>query len=146
MLERQDYELMAKYDASENVDFDADELAAVCGVLNLHFTDFTESRFSEYRTAIVEAIHEQNKGLTELSEYLNLDNQGLRVEALRYLVQNIAKIKSPFMLDILVGAVGHRADSPLNYGRNQRLAVEIERSAKVEGTGVERKRHASDDL
>jgi hypothetical protein len=72
MLERRHYELMAKYDASENMEFDANELAVVCGVLNLHFTDFTEGRLSEYRTAIVEAIHEQNKALTGLSEYLNL--------------------------------------------------------------------------
>ena len=134
MLERRDYELMAKYDASENVEFDAYELATVCGILNLHFTNFTESRLSEYRTAIVEAIHEQNKALSELTKYLNLNNQGLRLEALRYLVQNIAKITSPFMLDIIVGVVGHRADSPLNYGRNRRSAVEIERSAKAERT------------
>jgi hypothetical protein len=58
-----------------------------------------------------------------------LDNQGLRLEALRYLVQNIAKITSPFMLDILVGVVGH-----VNYGRNRRSAVEIETSAKAERT------------
>jgi hypothetical protein len=134
MLERRHYELMVKYDAPENIEFDANELAIVCGVLNLHFTDFTEGRLSEYRTAIVEAIHEQNKALTELSEYLNLDNQGLRLEALRYLVQNIAKIRSPFMLDSIVGVVGHRADSPLNYGRSRRPAVEIERSAKAERT------------
>src|SRR5919197_1149787 len=134
MLQRKNYELMAKYDASENIEFDANELAVVCGVLNLHFTDFTEGQLPEYRTAIVEAIHEQNKALTGLSEYLNLDNQGLRLEALRYLIQNIAKIKSPFMLDILVGVVGHRADSPLNYGRSRRPAVETERSAKAERT------------
>ena len=134
MLERQDYEVMAKYDASENVEFNANELAVVCGVLNLHFADFTEGQLPEYRTAIVEAIHEQNKALTGLSEYLNLDNQGLRLEALRYLVQNIAKIRSPFMLDSIVGVVGHRADSPLNYGRSRRPAVEIERSAKAERT------------
>lgn len=146
MLERQDYELMAKYDASENAEFDANELAVVCGVLNLHFTDFTEGRLSEYRTAIVEAIHEQNKALTGLSEYLNLDNQGLRLEALRYLVQNIAKIKSPFMLDILVGVVGHRADSALNYGRSRRSAVEIEPSASRENRALKGKRHAPDDL
>jgi hypothetical protein len=132
MLERRDYELMAKYEASDNVEFDMNELATVCGVLNLHFTDLTKGRLSEYRSAIVEAIHEQNKALTELTKYLNLNNQGLRLEALRYVVQNIAKIKSPFMLDIIVGVVGHRADSPLNYGRKRRSAVEIERSAKAE--------------
>ena len=84
--------------------------------------------------------------MTGLSEYLNLNNQGLRLEALRYLVQNIAKIKSPFMLDILVGVVGHRADSALNYGRSRRSAVEIERSASGENRALKGKRHAPDDL
>ena len=134
MLERRHYELLAKYESSESIDFDANELAIVCGVLNLHFTDFTEARLPEYRNSIVQAIHEQNKVLTELSEYLNLDNQGLRVEALRYVVQNIAKIKSPFMLDSIVGTVGHGADSPLNYGRGRRSAVVVERLATVDRT------------
>jgi hypothetical protein len=131
MLERRHYELLAKYESSESVDFDANELAVVCGVLSLNFSDFTEARLPEYRNSIVRALHEQSKLLTELTEYLNLDNQGLRVEALRYVVQNIAKIKSPFMLDSIVGTVSHRADSPLNYGRGRRPAVVAERSARA---------------
>ena len=130
MLERRHYELLAKYESSESIDFDANELAIVCGVLNLNFSNFTEARLPEYRTSIVQALHEQSKLLTELSE----DNQGLRVEALRYVVQNISKIKSPFMLDSIVGTVGHRADSPLNYGRGRRSAVVAERLAKVSRT------------
>ena len=131
MLERRHYELLAKYESSESIDFDANELAVVCGVLNLNFSHFTEARLPEYRTSIVQALYEQSKLLTELREYLNLDNQGLRVEALRYLVQNIAKIKSPFMLDSIVGTVGHRADSPLNYGRGWRSAVVAETLARA---------------
>src|SRR6516162_8034881 len=131
MLERRHYELLGNYDASESIDFDANELAIVCCFLTLNVADFTEARLPEYRNSIVQAIHEQNKVLTELSEYLNLDNQGLRVEALRYLVQNIAKIKSPFMLDSIVGTVGHRADSPLNYGRGRRSAVVAETLARA---------------
>jgi hypothetical protein len=70
--------------------------------------------------------------MTELGgTYLSLDNQGLRIEAMRYLVQNVAKIKSPFMLNDLVGLVRHRADSPLNYGRDQRSAVVVERLARA---------------
>ena len=134
MLERRHYELLAKYESSESIDFDANELAVVCGVLNLNFSHFTEARLPEYRTSIVQALYEQSKLLTELREYLNLDNQGLRVEALRYLVQNIAKIKSPFMLDSILGTVSHRADSPLNYGRGRRSAVVAERLAKVSRT------------
>ena len=134
MLERRHYELLAKYHASGSIDFDADELTIVCGVLNLNLTHFTEARLPEYRTLIVQALHEQSKLLTELGEYINLDNQGSRVEALRYVVQNIAKIKSPFMLDSIVGTVSHRADSPLNYGRGRRSAVVAERLAKVSRT------------
>jgi hypothetical protein len=67
----------------------------------------------------------------ELLAKYDADNQGLRVEALRYLVQNIAKIKSPFMLDSILGTVSHRADSPLNYGRGRRSAVVAERFARV---------------
>ena len=134
MLERRHYELLAKYESSESIDFDANELAIVCSVLNLNFSHFTEARLPEYRTSIVQALYEQSKLLTELREYLNLDNQGLRVEALRYLVQNIAKIKSPFMLDSILGTVSHRADSPLNYGRGRRSAVVAERLAKVSRT------------
>ena len=131
MLERRHYELLAKYESSGSIDFDANELAVVCGVLNLNFSHFTEARLPEYRTSIVQALYEQSKLLTELREYLNLDNQGLRVEALRYLVQNIAKIKSPFMLDSILGTVSHRADSPLNYGRGRRSAVVAERFVRV---------------
>jgi len=78
MLERRHYELLAKYESSESIDFDANELAVVCGVLNLNFSHFTEARLPEYRTSIVQALHEQSKLLTELSEHINLDNQGLR--------------------------------------------------------------------
>jgi hypothetical protein len=39
---------------------------------------------------------------------------------MRYVVQNIAKVRSRFMLDIIVGIIGHRADSLLNYGRGRR--------------------------
>ena len=131
MLERRHYELLAKYESSESIDFDANELAVVCSVLNLNFSNFTEARLPEYRTSIVQALHEQSKLLTELSEHINLDNQGLRVEALRYVVQNIAKIKSPFMLDSIIGTVGHRADSPLNYGRGRRSAVVAERFVRI---------------
>ena len=89
--------------------------------MNLNLTTFIETRLSEYRNFIIQAIHEQNRILTELGgEYLNLDNQGARIEAMRYVVQNIAKVRSRFMLDIIVGIIGHRADSLLNYGRGRR--------------------------
>jgi len=61
MLERRHYELLAKYESSESIDFDANELAIVCGVLNLNFSNLTEARLPEYRTSIVQALHEQSK-------------------------------------------------------------------------------------
>jgi hypothetical protein len=102
MLERGHYELLAKYDSTEKIDFDADELAIICSLLNLNFSTFSKSRFPEHRARIIRAIHEQNKALTELgAEYLNRSNQGSEIEAYKYLVRNIGKIRSPFLLDFL---------------------------------------------
>ena len=85
----------------------------------------------EYKVLISRTLRAQRRVMTELTgEYKNLDNQGLRIEAMHYVVQNITKITSPFMLDVLAGDVRHRANSPLNYGRDRRSAVQVERSAR----------------
>ena len=100
-------------------------------ILNLKPVTFVEAKLQEYRALILQTMYEQARVMTELGgEYLSLDNQGLRIEAMRYLVDNIAKITSPFMLDVLAGDVRHRANSPLNYGRDRRSAVQVERSAR----------------
>jgi hypothetical protein len=131
VLDRSDYELLAKYDSADP-EFDADELATVFEILNLEPTTFVRVRFQHYRALISWTLHEQSRIMTELGgEYLSLSNQGLRIEAMRYLVQNITKITSPYMLDILVGDVRYRADSPLNYGRGRRSAVVVERLARA---------------
>jgi hypothetical protein len=131
MLDDSHYDLLAKYESTEP-EFDLNELATLFEILNLEPTTFTETKLQDYRALISQAMHEQARAMTELGgEYLNLDNQGLRVEAMRFVVQNIAKITSPFMLNDLVGLVRHRADSPLNYGRDQRSAMAIERLARV---------------
>ena len=93
---------------------------------------FVEAELQEYRALVLQTMYEQGRVMTELTgEYLSLDNQGLRIEAMRYLVDNIAKITSPFMLDDLVGVVGYRGDSPLGYGRGRRSAVVAERLARA---------------
>jgi hypothetical protein len=131
MLDNSHYDLLAKYDSTEP-QFDPNELATIFQILNLDPVAFRERNLQEYRALISQALHEQAKVMTELGgTYLSLDNQGLRIEAMRYLVQNIAKIKSPFMLNDLVGLVRHRADSPLNYGRDRRSAVVVERLARA---------------
>jgi hypothetical protein len=45
MLDRSDYELVAKYDSADP-EFDADELATVFEILNLEPTTFVRVRFS----------------------------------------------------------------------------------------------------
>jgi hypothetical protein len=117
------YDLLAKYESADP-EFDPTELATIFEMLNLEPTDFAEAKLQEYRALISRTLHEQGRVMTALGgEYLNLDNLGLRIEAMRYVVQNIAKIKSPFMLEDMVGLVGHRADSPLRYGRGTRQDV-----------------------
>jgi hypothetical protein len=119
MFDYSHYDLLAKYESTDP-EFDPTELATIFEMLNLEPTDFAESKLQEYRALISWTLHEQARIMTELGgEYLNLDNLGLRIEAMRYVVQNITKIKSPFMLDGMAGLVGHRADSPLRYGRGR---------------------------
>ena len=130
MLDSNHYDLLAKYDSTEP-EFDPNELATIFEILNLKPVTFVEAKLQEYRALILQTMYEQARVMTELGgEYLSLDNQGLRIEAMRYLVDNIAKITSPFMLDVLAGDVRHRANSPLNYGRDRRSAVQVERSAR----------------
>jgi hypothetical protein len=122
MLDRRDYKLLEKYDSTEP-QFDPNELATVFEILNLEPLTFAEAKSWEYSALVSQALREQNKVMTELArEYLNLEKQGSRIEAMRYVVQNIAKIKSPFMLDVLVGVVHHGPDnSPLHWrSRRQR--------------------------
>ena len=134
MLDSSHYDLLAKYDSTEP-EFDPDELATIFEILNLKPVTFVEAKLQEYRALILQTMYEQGRVMTELTgEYLSLDNQGLRIEAMRYLVDNIAKITLPFMLDDLVGVVGYRGDSPLGYGRDRRSAVQVERSARPGST------------
>jgi hypothetical protein len=53
-------------------------------------------------------------------KYKNLNDQGLRIEAMHAVVQNITKITSAFMLDFLVRALRRRPASPLRQGRASR--------------------------
>ena len=74
----------------------------------------------EYKVLISRTLHAQRKVMTELTgEYSNLDNQGLTIEAMHYVVQNITKITSPFMLDFLVGALRHKVERPPRHGRGR---------------------------
>ena len=131
MLDDSHYDLLAKYESTEP-EFDRNELATIFEILNLEPRIFTETKLQEYRALISQTMHEQARVMTELGgNYNSLDNQGLRIEAMRLVVQNIAKITSPFMLNDLVGLIRHRADSPLNYGRGRRSAVATERLARV---------------
>jgi hypothetical protein len=109
MLEPDHYDLLVKYDTAENLEFDANELASVCSILNLNITTFNEAQLPEYRQLILQATSEQNKVMTEIGgEYLKRANESSEVEAFRYVIENIRRIRSPYMLNILVGLVAHK--------------------------------------
>jgi hypothetical protein len=110
MLDPSHYDVLVKYDSTENLDFDADELATICKILNLHITTFTEGRLAEYRKLILESVRDQSKVMTEITgEYLTRSYQGREIEAFSYVVENIARISSPYMLNILFSLMAHKA-------------------------------------
>src|SRR5205823_2899735 len=111
MLDPSHCDLLVKYDSADNLKFNAEELAAVCSILNLNIGTFNEERLAEYRTLILEAVSEQNRVMTEIGdEYLNRANDGSEVDAFRYVVENIGRIRSAYMLNILVGLLAHRSE------------------------------------
>src|SRR5262249_60567530 len=119
MLDGSYYDLLAKYESTQP-EFDPNELATIFEMLNLEPRRVTWTETHEYKVLISRTLDAQRRGMTELTrEYKNLDNQGLTIEAMQYVVQNIKKIRSPVMLDFLVGALRHRVESPLRYGRRR---------------------------
>ena len=117
MLDDSYYDLLAKYESNEP-DFDPNELATIFEILNLEPRSFTEPELHEYKFLSSRALDAQRRVMRELTgKYKNLDDQGLRIEAMHYVVQNITKITSAFMLDFLVCALRHRPASPLRHGR-----------------------------
>jgi hypothetical protein len=102
MLDKCDYQLLAKYESADNSDFNTDELSIVCKILNVRIASVPAASLAEYRSLISQALHEQNKIMTDLGgEFLNQRSRGARLGALSYLVENIASIRSPYMLGIL---------------------------------------------
>jgi hypothetical protein len=117
MLESSHYDLLAKYDSTEP-EFNANELATIFEILNLEPRIFTETNLQEYKALISQTIREQSSVMTELcGEYKSLNSEGLTKAAMRYVVRNIRKVASPFMLDLLAAVVRDGVDSPLRYGR-----------------------------
>jgi hypothetical protein len=117
MLESSHYDLLAKYDSTEP-EFNANELATIFEILNLEPRIFTETNLQEYKALISQTIREQSRVMTELcGEYKSLNSEGLTKAAMRYVVRNIRKVASPFMLDLLAAVVRDGVDSPLRYGR-----------------------------
>jgi len=120
MLDDSYYDLLEKYESTEP-EFDSTELAMIFEILNLEPRSFTETEFHEYKFLISRTLDAQRRVMRELTgKYKNLNDQGLRIEAMHYVVQNITKITSAFMLDFLVCALGHRAASPVRHGRATR--------------------------
>jgi hypothetical protein len=108
MLDPSHYDVVVKYDKGESLDFNAEELALMRDVLDLNISTFTEARLPEYRTLINKTVREQERVMTEIGgEYL-IRKELSEVEAFRYVVDNIDRIKSPYMLNILVGLLAYR--------------------------------------
>jgi hypothetical protein len=113
MLDDSHYDLLAKYESSEPR-FDSHELATIFEILNLEPRIFTETQVHEYKFLISRTLDAQRRVMRELTgKYKSLNGHGLRIEAMHYVVQNITKITSAFMLDFLVCALRHRPASPL---------------------------------
>lgn len=120
MLDDSYHDLLAKYESIEP-DFDPNELATIFEILNLEPRSFTEPELHEYKVLISRTLEVQRRVMRELTgKYNNLNDQGLRIEAMHYVVQNIIKITSAFMLDFLVRALRHRPASPLRHGHATR--------------------------
>jgi len=117
MLDDSHYDLLAKYESIEP-EFDSHELATIFEILNLEPRSFTGAELHEYKLLISRTLDAQRMVMRELTgKYKNLNDQGLRIEAMHYVVQNITKITSAFMLDFLVGALRHKPARPLRHGR-----------------------------
>jgi hypothetical protein len=120
MLDDSHHDLLAKYESIEP-EFDPNELATIFEILNLEPRSFTRAELHEYKLLISRTLDAQRMVMREMTgKYKNLDDQGLRIEAMQYVVQNITKITSAFMLDFLVCALRHRPASPLQRGRANR--------------------------
>jgi hypothetical protein len=120
MLDDSHHDLLTKYESIEP-EFDSHELATIFEILNLEPRSFTGAELHEYKLRISRTLDAQRRVMKELTgKYKNLDDQGLRIEAMHYVVQNITKITSAFMLDFLVCALRHRPTSSLRHGRANR--------------------------
>jgi hypothetical protein len=120
MLDDSHHDLLTKYESIEP-EFDSHELATIFEILNLEPRSFTGAELHEYKLRISRTLDAQRRVMKELTgKYKNLDDQGLRLEAMHYVVQNITKITSAFMLDFLVCALRHRPTSSLRHGRANR--------------------------
>jgi hypothetical protein len=123
MLDSSHYDLLAKYDSTE-LEFNPNELATIFEILNLEPRIFTETNLREYKALISQTIREQSRVMTELcGEYKSLHSEGLTKAAMRYVVKNIGKVASPFMLDFLAAIVRDGVDSPLRYGGGRRSEI-----------------------
>jgi hypothetical protein len=123
MLDSSHYDLLAKYDLTEP-EFNPNELATIFEILNLEPRIFTKTNLQEYKALISQTIREQSRVMTELcGEYKSLHSEGLTKAAMRYVVKNIGRVASPFMLDFLAAVVRDGGDGPRRDGRGRRAEI-----------------------
>lgn len=121
MIEPHHYDLLAKYDSGDDIIFDPEELGLLSSILNLKMKSFDATRFPEYKASICEALHEQNRIMTELGgEFLNRAKRDSKLAVMNYLVANIGRITSPYMLSILFDLVCHDPSRARRASRRRR--------------------------
>ncbi len=120
MLEIHHYELLAKYSAEE-VKFNPEELTLLFNILNLKIDPFDATRLTEYVASIRQALREQNTIMTEVGgEFLNRAKRDSKLTVMNYLVANIGRITSPYMLSILFDLVCHDPSRARRASRHRR--------------------------
>jgi hypothetical protein len=108
LISREQLELLGKYTSDLVLPFDQEELRTVFSLLNINsgVSKYEETRLLEYRDAVRSATSTQNRVMTVFcAELLKIRQSKTEADALQYAVDNLDKVISPFMLDVLAGVL-----------------------------------------
>ncbi len=121
MLDDRHRELLARYGSEERLAFNSEELELLFTILSLKIRSFDATRLPEYRKLIYQALKEQNKVMTELGgEFLNRAKRDSKLAVMNYLVANIGRIRSPYMLSILIDLLCYDTNRARRASRRRR--------------------------
>jgi hypothetical protein len=106
MITREKLEALARYTSDVSLPFNEEELRIIFALLNINqqFGEIEEKKLNVYRDAICATATNQNRTMTALcGELLRIQERKSDIDALKYALENITEVSSPFMLDILFG-------------------------------------------